>query len=225
MIIRRIKNIAKQRGYVVYDEPYKLNIWGIRANSTKPNSFDDEIHVFTNIGTLQKPNWAYWVFQITTDPGTYWLSNPINSKGTAILKPGQFVDTYKIDKHRGKYYALCQRLKKVTVIRDYDRDAVLDFYNGKEDLGWHGINIHRARKLGNTYTVDKYSAGCQVFKNAADFQFFMKLCELHRKVHGNKFTYTLLDKRMEFRKSLKQITIASALVGLVFGGYFLIKND
>ncbi|MBL1280306.1 MAG: hypothetical protein COA33_008550 [Fluviicola sp.] len=224
-MIGKIKSIAREKGYIIYDEPYRLNIWGFRANTEKPNSFDDELHVFTNISKTNIPNWAYLVFKITTDPGTYWLKNPLNPQGTAILKAGQYKDVYRIDKHRNKYYALCQRNGKVTVIRDYDRDAVLDFYNGREQTGMFGINIHRARKDRETYIVDKYSAGCQVFKNGRDFNFFMKLCEVHRKLYGNKFTYTLIDKRVEFRNKLKKITISSVLIGLLFGGYFLVTHD
>lgn len=226
-MIKRLKKIAKEKGFTIYTEPFKLNIWGFRANTQVPNVFDDEMHVFTNISQTKIAKWAYLVFKITTDPGTYWLKNPMNSQGTAILKAGQYLDAYKIDKHRNKYYALCQRLKKVTVIRDYDRDAVLDFNNGKEATGMFGINIHRALKTGSTYLVNKFSAGCQVFKNAQDFDFFMKLCEVHKKIHGNKFTYTLVDKRMESRQKLKTITIGSILITLALGGYFFVthKND
>lgn len=224
-MIGKIKQIARDRGFQLYREPYKLNLWAFRANSSKANSFDDELHVFTNIKETGLPKWAYLVFKITTDPGTYWLKSPMNAKGTAILKAGQYPDAYGISRHRNKYYALCQINRKVTVIRDYNRDSVLDFNNGREDTGFFGINIHRARKTGETYTVDNHSAGCQVFKSAADFNFFMKLCEVHRKLHGNKFTYTLIDKRMEHRKLLKRITIASALVGVLIGGYYLISND
>lgn len=224
-MIKRIKAIAQEKGHVLYTEPYRLNIWGFRANTEKPNVFDDELHVFTNISQTKIAKWAYLVFKITTDPGTYWLRNPLNPQGTAILKAGQYKDTYRIDLHRNKYYALCQRLGKVTVIRDYDRDAILDFNNGKEATGMFGINIHRARKTGETYTVDKFSAGCQVFKNAEDFDFFMKLCEVHRKLYGNTFTYTLVDKRMEFRRTLKKITLSSALIGLLLGGFYLVSND
>lgn len=224
-MIKRIKTIAQEKGHVIYTEPYRLNIWGFRANTEKPNVFDDELHVFTNISQTKIVKWAYLVFKITTDPGTYWLQNPLNPKGTAILKAGQYLDAYSIDKHRNKYYALCQRLAKVTVIRDYDRDAILDFNNGKEQTGMFGINIHRARKTGSTYSVDRHSAGCQVFKNAQDFDFFMKLCEVHRKFYGNKFTYTLVDKRMEFRKTLKKITISSVLISLLLGGFYLVSND
>lgn len=223
-MIKEVKKLAKEKGFVVYDKPYYLNIWGFRANSQTPNSFDDEIHVFTNIGTIRRPKWAYWVFKCTTDPGTYWLKNPMNPQGTAILNPGQYVDAYQLGLHRGKYRALVQ-CKAVSVTRDYNRNAVLDFNNGRIAKGLFGINIHRASQVGTTFVVDKYSAGCQVFKNVKDFDFFIKLCELHRNYHGNKFTYTLVDKRMEHRENLKLIAIGGVLIGLVVGGFFLVSND
>jgi hypothetical protein len=33
--------------------------------------------------------------------------------------------------------------KPITVLRDYDRNAILDFWNGKPETGMFGINIHR----------------------------------------------------------------------------------
>lgn len=223
-MIQEVKKLAAKKGYLIFEEPFKLNIWGFRANSNVPNSFDDEIHVFTNIAKTGRPVWSYMVFKATTDPGTFWLRNPMNPQGTAILNPGQYINSHGLGLHRGKYKALVQ-IGKVSVTRDYDRDAILDFNNGKVVTGLYGINIHRAAKVGSTLKVDKYSAGCQVFKNGGDFDFFMKLCEVHRKAHGNKFTYTLVDERMESRQSLKILAIGAALIALVFGGYFLISSD
>gem|GEM_PF-3629660 len=135
------------------------------------------------------------------------------------------VDVYKIDRHRGKYYALCQRHGKVKVIRDYNRNAILDFFSGTPDYGMFGINIHRARKTGTTYKVDNYSAGCQVFKKAKDFELFMRLCEMHRKAHGNSFTYTLIDKRMQAKARLKRAVIGLTVAGLLTAGYLWLTHQ
>lgn len=225
-MITEIKKLSKEKGFKIFEEPYKLNIWGFRSKNNIPNAFDDEMHVLLNIGTLDKQKWAYFVFKCTTDPGTFWLKNPQNSQGTAILNEGQYVDVYGIRKHRGQYNALCQSWGNVSVTRDYDRDAILDFYNGRVAKGSFGINIHHASSNGSTLYVDKYSAGCQVFKNIKDFNFFMQLCYLHRSIHGNKFTYTLVDQRMEERKKLKTLTIGCALLALVVGGaYFIIADS
>ncbi|MBL4898597.1 MAG: hypothetical protein JKX76_02995 [Colwellia sp.] len=167
---------------------------------------DDEFHVFFNTNVYaSKPKWDYHVFRGTTDPGTYWLQNPIKEQGTAILPAGQYVDTYGIALHAGKYSALCQIHKPVPVFRDYDRNAILDFFNGTIDRGMHGINIHRARPIGDTLTVDGYSAGCQVFANAHDFDLFMQFCQAHRGRYGNVFTYTLVDFRAVRRTTLRRV--------------------
>lgn len=225
-MIRKVIQYAKKKGYELYREPLKLNIWGFRSPNMVPDKFDDEIHVFTNIAkSIQhRVKWAYFVFKCTTDPGTYWLNNPMQTKGTAILAPNQYVNAYRIDKHRGKYHALCQRLKQVEVIRDFNRDSVLDFLSGVKTWGFYGINIHRARRQGETIIVDKWSAGCQVFKNSKDFEFFMKLCEMHRKVHGNVFSYTLIDEKLEGR-AFKRIALGSLLAGMMMAGYYLVTNE
>lgn len=223
-MIREIKKLAREKGYTVFTQPYFLNLWGFRANSNVPNAFDDELHAFMNIGTEKRPKWVYYVFRCTTDPGTYWLKNPMNVNGTAILHPGQYPNSHSIGLHKGQYKALVQT-GAMWVIRDYNRDAVLDFNSGKVFKGLYGINIHHSNSTGESYLVDKWSAGCQVFKNIKDYDFFMNLAEVHRKYHGNKFTYTLVDKRMEYRSKLKTIGIASVLVGLLVGGYYFITSN
>ena len=197
----------------MYERPYELNIVGLRSANTKANRFDDEIHVFYK---NKFGNWNYHVFKATTDPGTYWLKNPMQPQGTAILAQGQYVNAYQIGLHRGQYPALVQQ-RSVTIIRDYDRNAILDFYNGKKESGEYGINIHRAMLHGDTLKVDNWSAGCQVFENGEAFQFFMRLCERHRQLYGNAFTYTLIDFRAIQRETKRRITIATgtALFGIL----------
>jgi hypothetical protein len=105
------------------------------------------------------------------------------------LVPGQYRATWCIDKHQGKYDALCQRLGEVTVWRDGNRD--LKFDEVKTDKGIFGINIHKA---GTDSTwVENWSEGCQVFKRVKDFNEFMSICKKAAKIHGNKFSYTLLE--------------------------------
>jgi len=212
-MLAAIVNAIRFKTYRVYTRPYELNIVGIRTGSTVPNRFDDEIHVFFKSNANQ---WIHYIFPATTDPGTYWLKNPMHPQGTAILKQGQYADTYQIGLHKGKYYALVQR-KPVTVIRDYDRNAVLDFSNGRPDTGMFGINIHRASVNGITKTVDNYSAGCQVLANINDFNLLMQLAEKHRQLYGNSFTYTLIDKRAIAREEKKKIAISLAGIGIGIG--------
>jgi hypothetical protein len=215
-MLSRLKSILKRKGYVLHTRPFEINIVGLRSKSIKSNHFDDEIHVFYKVSPLK---WNYHIYKATTDPGTYWLKNPLQPQGTAILAQGQYVGAYEIGLHKGQYKALVQ-VKPVSIIRDYDRNAKLDFLNGKKESGLYGINIHRAMSQGETKYVDKFSAGCQVFENANDFYQFMGLCENHRKLYGNNFTYTLIDFRAMRREGIRRALVGAFTLGLGLWGYY-----
>jgi hypothetical protein len=219
-MLQRIKAILKQRRFEIYTRPNELNIVGLRSKSVRANRFDDEIHVFYK---TDKKKWNYHLYKATTDPGTYWLENPSYPQGTAILHEGQYKNAYAIGKHRGKYYALIQ-LNPVTVTRDYDRNAVLDFNNGNVQVGMFGIDIHHAKSKGKTLTVDEYSAGCQVFQSADDFEEFMNLCQKHKELYGNQFTYTLIDFRALRRITWKRIAMAASFLSTMILGIFFSGN-
>jgi len=191
-MIPQLISILKRKSFSVYTEPYQLNIVGIRSPETNSNKFDDELHVLFKD---KNSKWYHFKYPVTTDPGTYWLLRPLQVDGTAILKEGQYKNAYRIGLHRGQYKALVQN-KPVTVIRDYDRNAILDFNNGIEKTGMYGINIHRSSSTGSSASVEKWSAGCQVFQNIKNFNQFLNFCEMHKLKHGNSFTYTLIDLRM-----------------------------
>ena len=175
-------------GYKVYTRPYEVNIIGVRSTNPVANTFGDSINVMYKD---KDGSWHFHSFPATTDPGAYWLKNPENEKGTAILKAGQYINSHIMGMHRDKYMALVQR-GLLTVIRDADRNGQLNF-KGQEDTGYFGINIHRANQVGTTKVIDKFSAGCQVFASADDFKTFMDLCDRHSKLYGNSFTYTLIN--------------------------------
>lgn len=217
-MIGAIINALRLQTFEIYTRPFELNIVGIRADSTIPNRFDDEIHLFFKNNANQ---WIHYIFPATTDPGTYWLKNLMNPQGTAILMQGQYKGAYQIGLHKGKYYALVQR-KPITVLRDYDRNAVLDFYNGRKYTGMFGVNIHHASVNGTTKTVDRYSAGCQVFANINDFNLFMQLCEKHKQLYGNSFTYTLIDKRAIAREQKRNVAISLTGIGAGLGAAFIV---
>jgi hypothetical protein len=215
--VNTLRRTLRKEGHHVYDRPWELNIVGLRADSTQPNSFDDAIMVFYRDDEMQ---WQLHAWPATTDPGTYWLRSPMHEQGTAILKGNrQYLDAYGIAQHQGKYYALCQIHQPVTVIRDYDRDNELDFLNGEEMTGMFGINIHRATSNGTTREVDRYSAGCQVFSNSEAFVEFMSLCEVHRDRYGNVFSYTLLDQRAVRRTKRRRLVVGgtAAATGIIGG--------
>ena len=198
--------IMRNNKYEIKERPYELNIVGVRTDNWTPNSFDDFIFVFYKD---DKGNWQGSKNPATTDPGTYWLKNPMSPQGTAILKKGQYNNSHAIGSHRGQYTALVQ-VAPVTTIRDYDRDNKLSYESLKTTTGLYGINIHRAGSSGTTKVVDKYSAGCQVFSDASDFASFIETAKKHKDLYGNLFTYTLIDEREDaIRKRTKGDTFYS----------------
>ena len=210
----------KDKGYVIYDQPFQLNIVGVRNAESQPNKFDDQLYVFYKD---ENWNWVLKEYPITTDTGTYWLLNPMSSLGTAMLKEGQYIDAYKQGLHKGQYTALVQD-KPVTTYRDYDRNAVFDL-GQRETTGNYKINIHKAG--ADSQNVDKWSAGCQVFQKSADFQEFMQLTDKHKANFGNKYTYTLLDERALERKGRRFILyggMSASVIAIGISAYFIIKN-
>jgi hypothetical protein len=184
-----ILDYINKKGLKLYNRPFELNIIGIRDAKARPNYFDDCI---TAMYMREDKTWEIKIFAATTDPGTAWLRNPMNPAGTAILKPGQYIDCYQLGMHRRKYRALIQK-SPVTIWRDNNKDDFADYNLKKQETGLFGINIHKAADNGVTKYIDKYSAGCQVLADADDFNLLIQLAERHRKLYGNRFTYTLLN--------------------------------
>lgn len=221
-MFRQLTNTVRAMGWIIHDRPLELNIVGVRASNNRPGLFDDHIHVFYRD---RQGRWKHEAFPATTDPGTHWLRNPLMPQGTALLGQGQYQGAYGIARHRGKYRALCQIHKPVTVIRDFDRDNELDFDSGRKQTGFFGINIHRASAIGTSLKVDRWSAGCQVLARAGDFERLMTLADRHVQATGaNKFTYSLIDFRAMHRTRLRTWANRFAMGAIGLGtGYMFYK--
>ena len=194
LFAKTVLDVIKSKGYATFEDrhPFDLNVFGVRSSSTTPNAFDDLVGVVYRDASLE---WQLEYWNATTDPGLYYLEHPMRTEGTAILVPGQYRGVYKLDYHRGKYIALCQRSGRVKVYRDNNRDDVLD-WNGDTSSGMYGINIHRASARGTSTSVDRWSAGCQVIANPDDFDRLIALARTQIEYHPtwSKFTYTLLEE-------------------------------
>jgi len=217
MNFKNILRYMRSKDYVIYDKPYQLNIVGVRNAQSQPNKFDDSIFVFYKD---DKNDWVEKEYPATTDTGMFYLLNPMSNLGAAMLKEGQYVDSYKQGLHKETYLALVQD-KPVTTYRDYDRDAVFDIFT-KETTGNYGINIHKAG--ANSQDVDNWSAGCQVFQKSADFNDFMDKTTKHRNLYGNSFTYTLVDERAIMRRKRRIGLFITFGISLIGGGILLIKK-
>lgn len=187
------EKLFKTKGYKWFSKgTYNLNIIGIRKTNTSrriTNMYDDLLIVDYNTEISHKRRYFY----ITTKPGEYYMKHPCNDSGTALLVPNQYCGCWKIGLHNNKYKALVQ-CKPVKVYRDGNKDDVYDLEPSTVDEGVFGINIHRSNEYRKRVTVDKYSAGCQVFNDPNDFITFMRICEKQKAKYGNSFTYTLIDE-------------------------------
>jgi len=195
-IKEQIQTAVESKGYKWFhdnsNKSYDVNIVGVRNSETKnrvTNAFDDTMTISYK---CEEGYWHFHEYDCTTDPGTHWVENILNPLGVAILKPGQYRGSHKIRLHQGKYEALGQK-KPVTVYRDKNLDNVYDYDN--TSTGVYGINIHRAtaKSSGKSTRVDKWSAGCQVIARNSDWYEFLGICKKARDIHGNSFSYTLLE--------------------------------
>ena len=193
-----VKNVYQQKGYRFFEDgQYNLNIFGVRTENKVADLFDDFIGVCYND---KENNKVCKTFKATTDAGTYWLKNPENKKGTALLVPNQYLSAYKLGMHRGQYRALVQE-KPVKVYRDSNKNAILDFNDCTIEEGIFGINIHRSNPLTYSKNVYKWSAGCQVFQDIVEYDLFIHLCKTAKTKYGNSFTYTLFTEN-DFNKAI-----------------------
>lgn len=193
--MEQIRNAMSAKGYVWFDsnKDYDVNIIAIRNSEpgTKvTNVFDDIITVSYKVAGV----WKYHVWACTTDPGTKAVKEFHNTRGVAIIVPGQYRGSHTIRKHQGKYDALCQQ-KNVKVYRDKNKDMKFDMDPNTINEGLFGINIHRSNPKTESYTVENWSEGCTVFKRVKDFNEFMTICYKAKEIHGNSFTYTVLESK------------------------------
>ena len=188
----KIESAVKSKGYVYFEDPtnkgYDVNIIGVR-NATTGNKVTN---VFDDILTLSykddKGVWQYHEWMNTTEPGKKGVMEYHNPNGVARLVEGQYRGSHALGLHQGKYEALRQA-KPVKVWRDKNKDMIFD--ETKIDEGIFGINIHKAGQ--DSTWVENWSEGCQVFKRVKDFDEFMKIVKKASKIHGNSFSYTLIN--------------------------------
>ncbi len=187
----QIEAAVKAKGYAWFDDAsnkgFDVNIVGIRNSATGQvvtNAFDDTL----TISYKENGQWKFHSWSATTDPGKKGVLEYHNAAGVARLVEGQYRGSHTIRLHQGKYEALGQA-KNVKVYRDANKNLTYD--ETKIQEGIFGINIHKAG-ADSTY-VENWSEGCQVFKKSANFEEFMTICRKARDIHGNSFTYTLIE--------------------------------
>ena len=192
--ISAIQKAMQLKGHVVFEndsKPFNLNYVGIRDESAV-NTFNDLFVMFWKY----KGHWSS-VFNVgTTDPGSYYLKNILNAQGAAILAYGQhrgaFTCGYHLQSKYGKAKPALVQLKDVDVIRDANRDNVLDL-NNPTHTGKFGINHHRAMRDYEVEAIGRHSAGCQVRQNDDELEVAYRLWRETEENWGKGITYTILN--------------------------------
>jgi len=188
----QIAAAVKTKGYLYFAgaKDYDVNIVGVRnsdTGKTVTNLFDDKLTISYRVDG----KWFYHEWDATTEPGKKGVTQYHNANGVARLVPNQYRGVYAVSMHQGKYQAVCQRLGDVTVWRDKNKNMTFD--EVETDTGMFGINIHKAGTVSSF--VENWSEGCQVFKRVKDFNEFMVIANRAKEIHGNHFTYTLLESK------------------------------
>jgi|TARA_B110000908_G_C10234485_1_gene442516 hypothetical protein len=137
----------------------------LRSEEDISNTYDDKLYFFRG-EKFQS------VMTCTSNSGSHYLKNPLNSKGAAIIASDTInYDSHKRGLHRGRMEAFRQ-VKPIYMYRDNNKDSKVDEV-GKRYLENAYTNIHTnsySRKTGIlTWIVGKFSAGCVVVNNLTKY--------------------------------------------------------
>lgn len=186
----KLRAVARRKGYTWFTKPYDLNVWGVRRDEYVADAIDDMIcaayvdqfghdHVLT--------------ITATTDPGLHYMKNLLNPKGCAFLKPGQYLGSHRLGRHRGQYKALVQ-VKPMDFWRvKVGKDGKPDWKNATSERSIIGANIHRMMELLVALSVGKFSAGCQVAAIPWEFACLLHLVDMQvAMLKTDVVSYTLI---------------------------------
>ena len=200
----------KRLGYHFSDDGTP-NLYGVRGRSpfmdlaslppefaSQTNKWDDIIGVFWK----EDGYWHDLKYKGTTDPGDNHPEYDNRQRGVAVMKPGQYIEAYQLGDHRGHpalvNWGRCApnywRIVKV------DARPVVK----AEGSEYIGLNIHRARKHGETPdSVGPFSKGCQVVQDNEDFEALLATVEKCLSTGGRStimyLDYTLLTEDQVFK--------------------------
>lgn len=201
--VDRILNAMKKKKYVILTRPYEVNIVGIRnqyEGQRYSNTFKDDMYLLFKTDNTDK--WQIKKYPISTMPGYYNKQEDgktVDIKSTkqmqargglGILKPAQYLDTYKIASWLG-YKAMFTKGQQMCY-RDNTTGPIIKYTS--TGTGYFGMLVHTG--FFEDYTsvrVDNWSEGCQVFSKKTDLNDFFKWCEIHKEKYGDGFNYTLMS--------------------------------
>jgi hypothetical protein len=177
---------AQAAGHAVFAgerNPRDVNLISVRHGKNTPHQGDDLLYAAWR--EVAGGSWTVRVWPCETEPGIPYLAKPMNTKGTAILAPGQYRKAWRRGLHRGRP-ALVQ-VRPVRVFRDADRDAQIEIDPNTLDEGLFGINIHDVRTYAEL-------AGCTGLLGPHLTE-LLAVYDMTAALYGPEITYTLLESR------------------------------
>lgn len=177
---QQLKDACQRLGYTLKSEG--ITTFGIRNNDMTAGIFNDWLGIYYISGGKE----IITLDTGTVDPGSYYIEHPMNPDGCAVMKFGQYKDSYCKGQHKG-YNALVQckkidfyRITKVQFELDnkgVQRGKWLINLKGKEIYNQLiGANQHRASAYNMLEEIGAYSAGCQVRNNPREYNTFIDTC-------------------------------------------------
>lgn len=188
VIAEKIEKIFDNKEYAFFKGPLSVNVFAIRCE-LNTNEYDDIVGV---VYYDETKNLVLNTFKGTTEPGKFWLENPMRSEGCAIMVEGQYRGAYRIGPHGRNKYEACRQNKPISVYRDNNEDTKHDLDPSTIQTGVFYTNIHHGYSAEK---VNKNSAGCIVIQSKKDFEEqFMPIIKKSVNLYGKDFTFTLLNK-------------------------------
>ncbi|MFK0731584.1 MAG: hypothetical protein ACIWVG_10550, partial [Gloeotrichia echinulata HAB0833] len=168
-----IIDAMRRSNYSIDERNDYVNIVYIEGMNTDGTVNNDEANKFNDLRCAivfadGVPRISVW--EATTEPGNYYTVNPVNPKGAARIKFGQY-KAWKVGMHRGHHEALVQ-CENLIVCRDLNGD--MERKGDREEAGLFGINQHGGYD-NPTDDIGRASAGCLVGRTMSGHKEFMDL--------------------------------------------------
>lgn len=212
--IEVLLEVLRHKKYKIFTRPYEVNSIGVRyqyPGQEYSDKFKDRMYALWKDKNGQ---WKMKYWAISTIPGKLpsksdrakykTLKDAVGPGrgGLGILKPAQFIDVFYMDYHKGSSKdARAMKTKgKQLCYRDTNYGSAKITYSSEDKSNKSGganfaMYIHKAYSSGagkNTYGVQSWSEGCQVFQDPKCLNQYFDLCEVHKGKYGNSFSYSLI---------------------------------
>ena len=189
IVTESLKRAFEKHNYVFHTDG-KINLFGVRNDDYSVGTFNDVL----GIHYVKNGENILILHQGTVDPGSYYIHQPMNEKGTWVLRFQQVIDGWAPGLHHG--YRAQVQIKPAWGFRitpeQYEADGKVIKLSGKTPILENvACNMHR---FNSQYELDQNtnaSAGCQVRNVPKEYNDFVELTY----IEGAKYNYALFPEK------------------------------